>query len=202
MRLFFILLILSGLISGSVYSQTDSTGSGNPLENGTIQEQYDYLNKKSTTYQEFKVIRISCFQQFKGNIDDSLKTAYNKIESTAVQLASQNQEIQKLNSSLSAITAKLEQTEKEKDSLTFLGMMLTKGSYKAMMWGLVAVLLFFAVLAYLLFKRSNGITKTTQKELDDIKAEYEEHRKRALKREQELAVKYHSEINKLKSRSM
>lgn len=200
MRQFFMLLIISGLVCFNAYSQTENTSEGNPLQNGTIQEQYDYLMKKSTTYQEFKVIRITSFEIFKTNIDDSLKHAYKKIETTAMQLSAQNKEIRQLNSELSTLKTTLETTIKEKDSLTFLGMMLTKASYKAMMWGLVVILLFFAVMAYVLFKRSNLITKATKKELEEVKTEFEEHRKRALTREQELAVKYHSELNKLKSR--
>lgn len=199
MRRFITILTISILTFS--FSQAQNTLSSDaPLDTGDIQEQYDHIMRKSSTYEGFKVIKISRFEKFKENIQDSLVTAYEKRDASLLELKGQKEQTQDLKKQVSDLQTQLAKTEKEKDSLSFLGILISKGAYMGMMWGLVFVLLFFAVFAYLLFKRSNSVTKSTKKELDDVKEEYEQHRKRALKREQELAVKYHSEINKLKQR--
>ncbi len=169
-----------------------------PLDTGNIQEQYDYIMRKSSTYQGFKVVKISRFEKFKSNIQDSLATAYDKRDATIKDFSNEKSKTQNLTQQVGSLQEQLAQTEKEKDSLSFLGLLIAKSAYMGMMWGLVFVLLTLAVVAYLLFKRSNSVTRSTKKELDEIKEEFEQHRKTALKREQDLAVKYHSELNKLK----
>ncbi len=194
------LLILGLLVLfswGSVYGQDLEDA---PLDTGTIQQQYDYIMRKSSTYEGFKVIKISRFETFKSNIQDSISTAYEKRDVLAKEVGKQKASIDGLTAEVTDLKARLNTAIDERDGLKFLGILMTKAAYKSMMWGIVFVLLAIAIVAYLLFKRSNSVTKSTKKELAEVKEEFEEHRKRALKREQDLAVKYHSELNKLKQR--
>jgi len=66
------------------------------------------------------------------------------------------------------------------------------------MWGIIGVLavlwLFFAYK----FKSSNSITKEANTKLAETEQEFEEHRKRALEREQQVRRKLQDEINKNK----
>lgn len=168
------------------------------LDHGSIQSQFNYLLKVSTTYQEYKVIKITSFHKFKNNISDSLQVAYKQINNSNKEILAQKSSIDNLQGEVDNLKVELAEVNKEKDSIALLGIPMSKGAYKSMMWGIVLILVVLAVGAILLFKRSNSVTKSTKVELEEVKEEFETHRKRALKREQELAVKYHNEINKLK----
>ncbi len=192
-----IMFVLVGLGWGSAYAQNMEDA---PLDTGTIEQQYEYIMKKSSTYEAFKVVKISRFQKFKSNIQDSINTAYQKRDVLDKEVKSQKSKINSLSTEVERLNAELETAIGERDGIKFLGMLMTKSGYNGLMWGLVVVLIAIAAVAYLLFKRSNSVTRSTKKELDEVKEEFDQHRKRALKREQELAVKYHSELNKLKQK--
>ncbi len=168
------------------------------LDHGTIQSQFDYLMKVSTTYQEYKVIKIESFHKFKNNISDSLNVAYKNMANADKEISGQKKSINALQTELDQLKKDLDLVNREKNSIALLGMGMSKSAYKSLMWAIVFILLILAVGAFLLFKRSNKVTRSTKAELEALQEEFEQHRKRALKREQELAVKYHNEINKLK----
>lgn len=168
------------------------------LDHGSIQSQFDYLLKVSTTYQEYKVVKITSFNKFKGNISDSLSVAYKSISEANKEITSQKSSINNFQTEVGQLKRDLDKVNKEKDSIALLGMPMSKNGYKSLMWSVIFILIVLAVGAFLLFKRSNSVTRSTKSELDELQEEFEQHRKRTLKREQELAVKYHNEINKLK----
>lgn len=168
------------------------------LDHGSIQSQFDYLIKVSTTYQEYKVIKITSFNKFKGNISDSLNVAYKSISQAEKEIVTQKSSIDKFQTEVDQLKRDLDKVNKEKNSIALLGIPMSKNAYKSLMWSIVFILVILAVGAFLLFKRSNKVTRSTKLELDELQEEFEQHRKRTLKREQELAVKYHNEINKIK----
>lgn len=192
----FFCLLAFGLLS--ITAQENEIEKKPSLDHGTIQSQFDYLLKVSTTYQEYKVIKIESFHKFKNNISDSLNVAYRSITDANKEIAAQKSAINSLQTELDKLKKDLDLVNREKNSISLLGIAMSKSAYKTLMWAIVFILLILAVGAFLLFQRSNKVTKSTKTELLALQDEFEQHRKRALKREQELAVKYHNEINKLK----
>ena len=73
---------------------------------------------------------------------------------------------------------------------------MNKTAYVSMMWVVVAILLIALIFFVLRFKSSFSTIKQTKFELDKVENEYEEHRKKSLKKEQELMRKLQDEINK------
>lgn len=181
-----------------INAQEETTEIKPSLDHGSIQSQFDYLMKVSTTYQEYKVVKITSFNKFNGNISDSLNVAYKRIAEANKEIAAQKSSIDNFQTEVDQLKRDLDKVNKEKNSIALLGMPLSKNGYKSLMWSIVFILVVLAVGAFLLFKRSNKVTRSTKAELDELQEEFEQHRKRTLKREQELAVKYHNEINKLK----
>lgn len=192
----FFCLLAFGLLA--ITAQENEIEKKPSLDHGTIQSQFDYLLKVSTTYQEYKVIKIESFHKFKNNISDSLNVAYRSITDANKEIAAQKSAINSLQTELDKLKKDLDLVNREKNSISLLGIAMSKSAYKTLMWAIVFILLILAVGAFLLFQRSNKVTKSTKTELLALQDEFEQHRKRALKREQELAVKYHNEINKLK----
>ena len=170
----------------------------NPLKNGSIKAQFEHVMNKSNRYKNNKVVKEHWLQTLKSNTLDSLKTLATTIKSSNQQIEKQQNTIKKLEESLSKINTNLETVTQEKDNMVFLGMAFSKQSYKTMMWAIVGVLVLLLGFFIFKFKNSNSITVQSKKALADIEAEFEDHRRRALEREQKVMRKLQDEINKQK----
>jgi hypothetical protein len=67
------------------------------------------------------------------------------------------------------------------------------------MWVLILGSLTVAGICFLLFKRSNVVTVETKQTLEEVREEFDTHRKNALVREQKLARRLQDEVIKNKN---
>ena len=162
----------------------------------TLEQQFDDLYRKSTSYQVYKVISKEKYQQLKKNVLDSISTLNDKILKKDNQLKENNTEIEKTKQELSTIRQNLSSAVSRENSISFLGIELNKTSYNFLVWSIIAILL--AGSGYFIFKffRSNILTKEAQNSLVEVEEEFEIHRKKSLEREQKLRRKLQDEINK------
>ena len=89
---------------------------------------------------------------------------------------------------------------KEKSSMKLLGIKMEKIIYNSILWLIIAGLLVVLLTFVLLYKRSNTVTVRIKSELTETRNEYEEYRKRALVREQQIVRQLYDEILKYKSK--
>jgi hypothetical protein len=68
------------------------------------------------------------------------------------------------------------------------------------MWLVVAGLALLTVILFLTAKRNITVTIRTKKDLEEVKEEYESYRKQARERQEQLVVKHHNELRKLKGK--
>ncbi|MEX2511653.1 MAG: hypothetical protein WD398_02000 [Cyclobacteriaceae bacterium] len=177
-------------------AQAPETPSENSLEGGTISEQFDYINRVSSNYQEYKVIKRVDLNQLQSNILDSIGQYQNKIQELNTELTQNESRISSLNSELSETEADREQAVSERDSFSIFGILLEKSLYNTLMWGIVFLLTLVLIVSYFRFKRSHKITAETQHNLDDLREEYEQHRRNTLEREQKLNRQLVDALNK------
>ncbi|SHM92412.1 hypothetical protein SAMN04488057_104396 [Cyclobacterium lianum] len=156
------------------------------LDSGTIEEQFEYLKSVSSNYQEYKVIRRSQLDKIQSNILDSIGAYQSNIQELRQTLDENNNEIQSLNEKLSATAADYEQAVAERDSFTLFGMLLHKNYYNNLVWGIIILLLLVLLVSFFRFKRSHKITAETQQTLEDLREEFEQHRRNTLERERKL----------------
>ncbi len=198
MKLSKYIIVLSALFSFSlaINAQEENVTVEQALKQENIQEQFDIVIKKSGRYQEYKVIKQVWINKLKANVIDSLKTVEGKLSTTNKQIADQKTTITGLEESLAKTNENLAAVTQQKDSMSFFGASLTKSSYKTIMWVIIGVLL--ALLGFFIykFKNSNAITVQAKKALAETEEEFEEHRRRALEREQKVMRKLQDEINK------
>ncbi len=198
MKLSQYLPILALLLSFSYYTQAQEQSETveQALRQDKIEDQFDIVIKKSGRYQEYKVVKQIWLNKLKSNIADTLKTLESKINSSNQQIAEQKSTISGLEETLTKTNEDLAAVTNEKDSMTFFGASVSKSSYKTIMWlivgGLIALLGFFIFK----FRNSNAITIQAKKALAETEAEFEDHRRRALEREQKVMRKLQDEINK------
>ncbi len=191
-----VIIIALSPIFHTMQAQEETLTAEQALQQEKIETQFDYVIKKSGKYQEYKVVKRTWLDKLKGNTLDSLKTLESKLKTTNQQITEQQSSITKLKESLATTNDNLVSITKEKDSLTFLGIPFSKSSYKTMMWTIIAALLVFLGFFIFKFKNSNSITIQAKKALAETEAEFEEHRRRALEREQKVMRKLQDEINK------
>ena len=200
----FISFIFLLFISLTTYSQNNSTENEGSLNSGTIENQFDYLYKKSfkwtdpNTGQRYKTVKVNSLFKFKNNILDSLKSGRKKLSDIQKVVATQKSEIDGLKSELGTINENLTSVTEEKDNINFLGIPLSKTSYNTILWTIIAALTAGLLFFITRFKRSNAITVEARRDKADIEKEYEEHRQRSLDREQKLRRELQDELNKQK----
>ena len=190
------------LISFSAIGQADQKDEIKPsLNSGTIKNQFDYLYKKSGSYQEYKVVKKDQFRKIKANVLDSLKLLKNELSETKNLVEIQNSEINNLKTDLKTTNDNLTSVTKEKDSIKFLGIPMTKSAYNGLLWSLIIGLILLLVLFIFKFKNSNTITKQANLLLVETEEEFDTFRARSLEREQKVRRELQDEINKHKATS-
>ena len=168
------------------------------LNEGTIDNQFEYVIRRSNNYQEFKVVKKTWLYELKAHTIDSLNAVHKELSDSQATINSQSNEITQLKSELTTTKTNLVNTINEKDSMALFGLQMSKGGYNALMWTIIAALLALLLLFVYKFKNSNTITKQAKKALLETEEEYEEYRRNSLEREQKVRRQLQDEINKQK----
>lgn len=198
MKLPKILIIFISLFFISITISAQSRKVEGSLNEGSIQEQFDYLFKISPKWQDYRSIKVNKLFKFRNNVYDSLKLGRKKYLESQNVIASQKVNIDSLNSKLKATNVNLSSVTEEKDNIKFLGIPLSKATYNTILWSIIAALTGLLLFFIGKFKRSNAITITANKDKSEIEEEYNDHRQRSIEREQKLRRELQDELNKQK----
>lgn len=175
------------------FSQTESASEGNQPLRTQFQEMLD----KSETYTDYKVIRRTNLDQFVRAMQDSLNTNRAEINQLKGTIATQKEEINSLRGRISVLEGQLAESEKLRDSLSFLGLNINKATYHTIVWIIIAALVVFGIFMYSSFYRSNKITAKSKKEYESLKTEFEEHKKKSHERQIKMGRELQTERNKV-----
>jgi septal ring factor EnvC (AmiA/AmiB activator) len=194
------LTLIMVLSTNSIYAQNNETES---LNEGSINDQFEFILRKSgnfkgTNGQAYEAVKRSMILSLQANAIDSLKTLQEKLDNIKITVDTQQKEISDLKSNLGATQSTLDATNQEKNSMSLLGLQLSKTSYNILMWSIIAGLLTLLLIFIVKFKNSNSVTKSAKKALIEIEEEFEEHRRSALEREQKVRRQLQDELNKQK----
>ncbi len=165
---------------------------------GTVNEQFDYLIKKSNRYQEYKVVQLNWLQQIQRNVLDTIAMSESTIATKDAEILTQKNEINNLKSSLTTANAKIEELSTQIESISFFGIQLKKPVFKSLMFTIIGILALLLGIFIFQFKRSNTVTTQTKAAIKELEEEFDQHRKRALEREQKVMRRLQDELNKQK----
>ncbi len=197
-RLIMVAVVL--LCSFQAFAQTEGTQEESSLEGGTINSQFEYIYDKSGNYRaegrRYEVVRTINLDKLRENVIDSLNAAREKAQQLQQVITTQESTIASLNSSLEETTKNLTSVTEEKDSMSLLGAQVSKSTYNVILWTLIMGLFLLLLLFIFKFRQSNVLTQEAKTNLADLEAEYEDHRRRALEREQRISRQLQDEINK------
>ena len=191
--------LLVALISiGTVFGQTTSRREPpkGSLTSGTIDSQFIYLYAISKTLNGFEHVRQANLERIRQNVADSIKALTKEISDLKSNQDHQQATVQAMTDSLSQARTELQAAQKEKDSFSFAGISMQKSTYSLAMWGIVILLA--ALLAFYIYRynQSHLITNETRKSIEELREEFDQHRKRAMEKEQKLKRQLQDELNK------
>lgn len=168
----------------------------------TLRGQFEELERKSGNYRangiRYEVIKLSELYETKNNIFDSIDTANKTIKELSATIDANKSEIEDLNEKLQDTTNKLNNVTEEKDSISFFGALISKGTYNFILWAIIFGLLLLLLFFIYRFRNSNFLTQQAKSALADLEEEYQNHRRRALEREQKISRQLQDELNKQK----
>ncbi len=172
------------------------------LDGGTIDSQFEYLYKRSGNYnadgKRYEVVRLINLNKLRQNVIDTLNEGNKNAAELKATIATHETTITSLNKQLDDTKSSLSSVTEEKDSISLLGAMVSKSTYNFILWTVIAGLLLLLLLFIYKFRNSNFLTQEAKTKLADLEIEYENHRRRALEREQKISRQLQDEINKYK----
>ena len=177
-------------------AQTDSLKTETP-----IQDEFSALIQESNNYQGYKVVDYDKLIELRNTTRNYITELKEEIIVQKNTVDQQNDEIQKLKSDLEATQEDFNRVSEEKDALMFLGMPFSKGGYKAMMWGIVGVLIVLLLIIFFRYKSSHAATRDAQQKLSETEKEFDAYRTKALEKEQRLGRMLQDEKNKASGNS-
>ena len=192
-----VLLILIGHTASLVRGQTSMP---EVLDNGTLKQQLDYLNKETRIYNGFRAVRDDMFLKILTNSNDSLVAAKSDIIQLQVQLQALNDSINELQADLNNTNDKLDQAIINRDRFEFVGIPVQKSLYNSIMWIVIAALAVLSVILFLSAKRNFSVSRHLKKDLEEVKEEFEAYRKQSRERQEQLVVKHHNELKKMRGK--
>lgn len=162
----------------------------------TIEGVFQQLIDKSGTWQNFKMLDRARLATFQRSMSDSINSVRTKLVTEKQKVQTHETTIKELNDKITELESNLNDTQNQKDSVSFFGALVSKGVYNSIMWGIVIAL--GALLALYIYKYTNGnvVTKKSINDLADLQEEYENYRKAAIEREQKVRRQLQDEINK------
>jgi len=179
---------------------TSQTTMPDVLLKGTLDEQLNYLDEKTRIYENYRAIREDMFQLVKKNASDSLSGAMSRIDGYILQSGKLNFRIDSLNNLLSSARENLNEAVRTKNSIKVLGINLNKHAYNTVMLLIAGVLGFLLITGFLSFRRNLTVTSNLKKELEDLRAEFEEYKKKARLEREKMSKDHFNEIRRLKGK--
>ena len=195
MRLIRTCLYLFLLLPMAMVSQNNAPAQPE-LESGTIESQFDYIIEKSSSFKDFQLIRKSSILKVKDNAVDSIRN----IRKGVAALETENKELKGKISTLEGEKVQLQEEVADistgVESIAVFGQNVNKSVYNTIAWSVAIVLLLLLLFFVYRFKSGVAVARRTRNEISKLEQEFEEHRKKTMKKEQEIMRKLQDEINK------
>ncbi|WP_257668935.1 hypothetical protein [Parapedobacter tibetensis] len=195
-----LILCIAFSLAGQAFCQPAPSSQQQPpkgsLTSGSIDSQFIYLNAVSNNYQEYKVVRRTHLDRIRKNVADTLSDLRGQLIEVTKATGDQQAKTELLSDSLSTVYKSLQSAKDHRDNFSFLGMAMHKSTYSILLWSLVLALAIALTFYIYRFNQSHMVTKDTKKAIEDLQMEFDQHRKKAMEKEQKLKRQLQDEINK------
>lgn len=168
------------------------------LTKSPLKDQINYIEEHTKIYENFRAIREDMFQKIKKNILDSLSTTSSRVAALNSRNSGFNRTIDSLQLSLDSTKTSLTEITSSKNSVKFLGMEVEKGTYNTIMWSIVIGLLLITLVVFLIYKRNQSVIDNRNKDLQDLRTEFEVYRKTSREAREKMAQQHFNELKRLR----
>jgi len=175
-------------ISSPLFSQT---------ENPSLLQQFDEVMENSESFKQYKVIPKTTMSNLFKQVNDSINKTKSEVRGLKSEISEQAVEISSLNSQLVTVTDDLTASNETNGSINFLGIDFKKPVYNIIVWSLILALVVTVGFVYMLFNRSNSITRTTQNDLKELNREFDEHKTKSHEKQVKLKRDLQTAMNTL-----
>ena len=151
-----------------------------------IKGQFESLYKKSNTFEQYKVISINSYNTLKQNATDSIRLYKKEATIHLNETNSLNNKLETSNTEMTQLKEELSTTQNMQNSISLLGMAVSKKAYSLIMWGIIFSLAFMSVILFLMFKQGHNVVKEAKTRLKELQEDIEKLRKSGISREQAL----------------
>ena len=183
LRNYFLVVIIT---LGPILTFAQSNLISNVSDSTNIKGQFEYLFKKSNTFDQHKVILISGYNTLKQNATDSIRLYKKEAALHLNETNGLNSKLEASNSEVTQLKEELVTTKNMQDSIMLLGIAVSKKAYSLIMWGIVISLALVSVILFLMFKQGHQVVKEATTRLKEVQEDLEKLRKNAIAREQAL----------------
>jgi len=166
------------------FAQNDFTSS--VADSTNIKGQFEYLYKKSNTYEQYKVIPIVAYNTLKQNAADSIRMYKMEATNHLKEITNLNKKLETSITETKQLKEELLTTQDTKNSIKLLGIATNKNAYKLLMWLVIFCLIITSIILFLMYKRGHQVVKEARNRLQEVQDDFEKHRKNAIARQQEL----------------
>jgi hypothetical protein len=168
------------------------------LQEGTLQEQLDYIQNRTLIYENFRAVREDMFQKVKNNSLDSLKSARVQMHELSMRIRNLDYKIDSLSLILADTRGELDTAVENRDNISFVGIPLNKTAYNMLVWVIIGGLSILLLLGIFLYLRNRIVMGNTLNEISELKEEFENYKKSSRERREKLVMEHFNEIKKFK----
>jgi len=184
-----------------IFGQNDSVNIKQPeLDSGTIENQFDYILTKSSSFKEFRLIRKTSLLKVRDHVIDSLKIIRKELVSTSQSTPEFKLKINALEKEVAELKKGNQNTtdsiNENINTISLFGININKSYYNIIFCSIIIVLLLLLIIIISRFKRYQSKTSKINEDIVQLESEFESYRKNSLKKEQEIMRKLQDEINK------
>ena len=129
--------------------------------------------------------------EFYNALTDSISVLENSVSAKVKQAASLQHDLDSTKNTLENAKAELDNSIKNQNAIEVFGLNVQKNIYTFIMSMIILGLLVVLGILFLLYRKSSKITARSQKEYNNLKEEFEVHKKNALERYTKINMELH-----------
>lgn len=157
---------------------------------GPLLDQYQYILDKSFNSSidsvPFESIKVRYLKAFEIHLSDTLQKLEKDILSLENERNNLGEQLNKNQEDLSKIQSDNSRLLANQESISLLGISLTKGSYHALVWSIIFALALIVVYLFSLIKKSKDQVKEVLEDAETAQKELDNFRRASMEREQKL----------------
>jgi len=200
MKKSFLIFLVITMISASGIIRSNAQTPDNVFEQGTISEQMQYLEDRTRIYENYRAIREDMFQNLSRNVLDTIASVKRSLSGIILQNATLENRVDSFQMALQNTDKELSEVTRTKNSISFLGIGINKTAYNGFMWTILIILAGLLAAGYKIFIKNRITTMTATRELEDLRIQFEEHKKKARMERERMSTEHFNELRKLRGK--